>query len=408
MRQKAFDKRFAVVSGALRERLPDSEVVPCYWGDKHGATLSAGGASIPRLWGTRGPGDDAPQEQATAEWGLLFADPLCELRVVAGTEHGDEADAWSMPGVEAAGERVTARLAALRSDGLTAAEADTGTSVGELAALLDATGLLPTYPGALEGVADSAEFAAAAEAADDDTAAATVAVLSARAILAHALAEAGEDALCTGEERDRMAELLSGLLGGGARAGLLVTAALAALAVKVSAQAGMGLLRTPLTKSSTPALGDILRYQAKGEPLRTFLAEHICTAPPDGSTVVIGHSLGGVALVDLLALRQLPQVGLLVTVGSQAAFLHELGALTGLPPLADTLPPAFPRWLNVYDRYDLLAYRAGPVFPKEERISDYEVNSRQPFPLSHSAYWRMPNLYDRIVAEAAGPGVART
>ncbi|MFF9785151.1 hypothetical protein [Streptomyces nigrescens] len=120
-------------------------------------------------------------------------------------------------------------------------------------------------------------------------------------------------------------------------------------------------------------------------------------------TVVIGHSLGGIALVDLCALtavdgRPLSGAYLLVTVGSQAPFLHELGALTGLQPAAG-LPLHFPRWLNIFDRTDLLAYRAQPIFPDDPRVIDHEVSSRQPFPLSHSAYWKLDAVYDRIVEE---------
>ncbi len=96
---------------------------------------------------------------------------------------------------------------------------------------------------------------------------------------------------------------------------------------------------------------------------------------------------------------------LLVTVGSQAPYLHELGALHGLEPGA-ALPDGFPDWLNVYDPSDLLGYRAAPVFPGDGRIADHEVTSRQPFPYCHSAYFGLPALYDRIaaaLADTSGP-----
>jgi hypothetical protein len=83
-------------------------------------------------------------------------------------------------------------------------------------------------------------------------------------------------------------------------------------------------------------------------------------------------------------------VELLVTVGSQGPLLYESGAL---PALAhpDPLPPHMPRWLNVYDRRDLLSYLAAPLFPG--RATDVEVDNRQPFPASHSAYWTNPAVY---------------
>lgn len=63
-----------------------------------------------------------------------------------------------------------------------------------------------------------------------------------------------------------------------------------------------------------------------------------------------------------------------------------------------------PRWLNIYDRQDLLAFMAEPVFPADPRVTDHEVSSRQPFLPCHSAYWKLGAVYDRIahaVAEIA-------
>ena len=73
------------------------------------------------------------------------------------------------------------------------------------------------------------------------------------------------------------------------------------------------------------------------------------------------HSLGGVACVDLLVEAALPQVELLVTVGSQAPFFYEIDALQSLR-FGVPLPEHFPRWLNVYDLRDFLSYVAAGVF----------------------------------------------
>jgi hypothetical protein len=106
----------------------------------------------------------------------------------------------------------------------------------------------------------------------------------------------------------------------------------------------------------------------------------------------------------MAATRQTPVPGLrlLVTVGSQAPFLHELGALAGLSPEA-SLPSAFPPWLNIFDRHDLLAFQAAPVFSGDARVTDREVSSRQPFPVSHGAYWKLPAVYDEIAAAVKEP-----
>jgi hypothetical protein len=55
-----------------------------------------------------------------------------------------------------------------------------------------------------------------------------------------------------------------------------------------------------------------------------------------------------------------------------------------------------PNWLNVYDPRDLLSYVGAPLFPG--RVEDVEVDNRQPFPPSHSAYWANPQVWDAIVS----------
>lgn len=94
--------------------------------------------------------------------------------------------------------------------------------------------------------------------------------------------------------------------------------------------------------------------------------------------------------MDLLATQALPQVRLLVTVGSQAPLLYELNALPALPFGTD-LPPTMPRWVNIFDRRDLLAYTGAGVFPG--RVEDREVDNRAPFPRSRSAYFANERFY---------------
>lgn len=400
VRRQRFNALFEQVSQHLGERLPDAEVAPCYWGGEYGAALAAGGASIPTRRGVRAaPSPDrmaSPLDQETAEWALLLVDPACELRVLAEMGGGD--DGYGVPGVRTEGETVAGRLAELPRE-LT--EGD------ELALLLRSTLLTEHYVAALHQVGESAEFTEACANARDVVAAREVVAAAARAITACLLGAAGADALCTGDDRDRLVDLLVDRLGGTARGpGGRVASVLGTLALRLTTQPALDHWRRPLTEGSVPALGDILRYQARGGPLREFLERQI--AMGEGPAVVIGHSLGGIALVDLLAMAAIRQASmrglrLLVTVGSQAPFLHELGALAGLPPGA-SLPPGFPAWLNIFDRQDLLAFQAVPVFPKDARVRDHEVSSRQPFPVSHSAYWKLPTLYDEIAAAVKAGG----
>lgn len=399
VRRERHDALFGLVRERLGERFPGVEVDSCFWGERFGAEPSAGARSVPGA--PQGPdgGDEA------AEWGLLLADPLCEVRVLAEAgwdgEGEGEGDPFAMPGLRPAGERVLELLHRL-------VEGELPDGPDELRALLDGTGLGVGFRPALEAAADSAEAARAGARAAEEPQARELATALARAVTAAALAAAGADADCTAAERDRLVELLATRLGGGARVpGARAAAVLGRLALRVTTQPLLNTWRGSLTAGAAPALGDILRYQARGAALRAYLRERITARP--GPTVLIGHSLGGIALVDLLALAAadgapVPGAELLVTVGSQAPYLHELGALTALEP-GGGLPYGFPRWLNVYDRQDVLSYLAGPVFPGDLRVTDHEINSRQPFPASHSAYWKQKSLYERIERAVTEAGI---
>ncbi|AZM91889.1 hypothetical protein [Streptomyces sp. W1SF4] len=399
VRRERHDALFALVRERLGERFPGAEIDSCFWGERFGARSGAGARSVP------GTPEGADGGAEAAEWGLLLADPLCELRVLAETgwaDAGPEDDPFAMPGLRPAGEAVLELLRRLAG----APDAD---GPGELRALLDGTGLAAGFRPALEGAAGSAEAARAAARATAEPQARELAASLARAVTAGALAEAGTDADCTAAERDRLVELLTTRLGGGARVpGARAAAVLGRLAQRVTTQPLLNAWRGPLTAGAAPALGDILRYQARGAGLRAYLRERITARP--GPTVLIGHSLGGIALVDLLALAAadgvpVPGAELLVTVGSQAPYLYELGALTALAP-GSRLPYGFPRWLNVYDRQDVLSYLAAPVFPGDPRVSDHEIRSRQPFPASHSAYWKQQSLYERVERAVTEAGMA--
>lgn len=385
VRRERFDALCTLIGDRLTPLLPDAELVPAYWGDDHGANLT-GIRSLPGTPTTRAAELPEPVGQDVALWALLLADPLCELRALAAALDTD--DGLGTPGVQSQGRTV--------ADLLTQ-----GPSSEELSALLHATELIEHYPGAVHLVVQAEEFQDACTRAHQTYDAREVAECAARAVTARMLDSAGEYALCTGDERDRVVLLLTALLGGTARGPIgRAGATLGTLALRLFTQPALNHWRHPLTTGAVPAVGDILRYQARGAELRDFLHKQVTLSSEP--TVLIGHSLGGIALVDLLALAAVrgelhPQVRLLVTVGSQAPFLHEIGALTGLPPGAP-LPKGFPAWLNLYDRHDLLSFRATPVFPDDTRVIDHEIGSRQPFPVSHSAYWKLPATYERIAA----------
>jgi hypothetical protein len=221
----------------------------------------------------------------------------------------------------------------------------------------------------------------------------------ARALVAQAILlsrqQQNEEAIwIDGAERDALVALLLNALGSHTRGvissvkGHLAGLALRYVTTRVERKRGA------ISDAAFPTAGDILLYQARGESIRGCIREAIEQAPPP--VVILAHSLGGIACVDLLILEALPKVELLITVGSQSSFLYEIDALSSLR-FGDPLPAHFPKnWLNIYDPRDFLSYVAAGVFPGEASIMDIEVDNKQPFPQSHSAYWSNKAVWEAI------------
>lgn len=380
VREPAFSKLFGRVQSELHSRRPDLAVEPCYWGGAEGARLWHDGGSVPAYDTTRAivPG---PEDEELALWDLLYQDPLWELRMLAmaGPPGGE-----LPPGRVPPGDTLDASVQTLHPS-------------PELAAALAAAGLAETFESARAAIATSPPYRQALAGASEGLGALRLAV--ARAIVAEALAEqAGQDSVDSpvvpdAAARDHVVLLLVDALGGQER-GVpgLVVAPVRGLALRL-ATARARRRRGALTDATYPGAGDILLYQARGDRIRAFIAKQVAVAA--GPVVLLTHSLGGIAAVDLLAAQPMPSVRLLVTVGSQAPFLYEIGALWSLAH-DDPLPALVPTWLNIYDPRDLLSYVGAPLFP--DRVEDAEVDNRQPFPQSHSAYWANPKVWDAIVS----------
>ncbi|MFD3922700.1 hypothetical protein [Streptomyces sp. NPDC058595] len=393
VRIESYEKSFIRVSRGMAKVRPDAEMVRCYWGDTCGASLGMDGASIPVRDRNRGVLDEPPADDPTALWAVLLADPLAELRAYAAETEAGGTGAGFVPGRRDPWEVFAESVRTLPTDGLEVSP--------ELA---------PYLHRALGRVASELDLLPAGSPQDGG-----VNTLTARAVTAvvlHLADEADEDSdplPVDGADRDtlveQLAERFAGLLGGTDRAlGRVGTSA-----KWLGGQALQFLLwdhselavryRRGMTGKAVPATGDILRYQARGADLRSRVADTVRgtrAAAPDRPVVLIAHSLGGIACVDLLAMEPSLKVDLLVTVGSQAPFLYEMDALTGLRR-GEPLPDSFPRWLNVYDDRDLLGFVASKVFPG--KAADHRVDTRQPFPWSHSAYFAHRKLYDWLGKE---------
>jgi hypothetical protein len=134
------------------------------------------------------------------------------------------------------------------------------------------------------------------------------------------------------------------------------------------------------------------------EVLKTELARAVKAAR--GRPVLpVGLSLGGIALVDLMASWPEAPVEACVTVGSQAPLLYTFDAIPSLP-YDEADPPHLPvPWLNVYDSRDFMSFVAEPLFRRSDGLAsvvDLRVHSGKDFPKAHSSYWELAPLWDAI------------
>jgi hypothetical protein len=358
-----------------RQGLPVA-VRGCFWGEAEGARLRAGGRSIP---GYSETGGRAPTEadELLALWSVLYTDPWYELRllrhlpVAAPALFGQQQPSTMLrqlvedfvPSTALASQLTEADLAGYFEDGLAAIR------------------IAPEL--------DQAVATAPADPLDHRRA-------IARALVAYTLiaAEESNEPSPDGAVRDALTEQLANELHGyGMGVSEFLLRPVKGLAQRLVTRKLTG-DRGSITDAAAPAAGDILRFLANGDGVLAFIRQAVADAAP-GPVHLLAHSLGGIMCVELLARGAITGVAGLVTVGSQAPFLYEIGALPSLMH-PDPLPDHFPPWLNIYDRRDMLSYVGAGVLGK--RVTDVEVNNGQPFPQSHSAYWSNTAVWAAIRA----------
>ena len=369
VRKAAYDAAFDRFAGKLAAVRPGLTVARCYWGDECGSRLNLGGVSIPSGNSARGIGDPIEaDDHDIARWALLEDDPLFELRLVGGEPAGE-----LPPNAVPPGRRLAEAARDLSMD-------DT------VAPLVAACGLSSVFAGAVEAVLGSEPAVLALQ----DAPAGELRQILARAFVAEAMAAADREldgALALdGAHRDELVLAIVAALGGTDRG---IGKFLFSVALKLGVTRPVERRRAAITNAAAPGAGDVLMYLARGGPIRAFIEKAIGQID-DQEVVIVGHSLGGIASLELLATKALPQVTMLITVGSQAPLLYELNALPTVEVGAE-LPASVPRWINVYDVRDLLSYSGEGVFPG--RVSDRPMDNKAPFPRSHSAYFANDAFY---------------
>jgi hypothetical protein len=398
VRDKDYRSSLEKIRDGLGElQISSLKIEGCLWGDPLGTKLNAGGKSIPTYARRGGRGMLTKQDLEIELWMHLYSDPLYELRIPA---LGPPENAAVVPGTLGDSERLDKFV---RNLGISP----------DLRTLLDKAEISKTIENACSSLISSLPYREMLKTVTEPLGNFQDAL--ARAIVAEAMAlyltkRKRDPAIHTDADlRDEVVKLVRNELGPYQAAIREWPGKILFGTGKAMVGVGMTAIGTPLMKwrrgaltdGASPVAGDILLYQSRGERIEDLIRVRIKEVQPP--VVVIGHSLGGIALVDLLIHEDMHElVKLLITVGSQAPYFYEINALRSLE-YKKTLPLHFPPWVNVYDLRDFLSYSAEKVFPG--RATDYEVNNKQPFPESHSAYWNNRATYE-IIARAIGEHVA--
>jgi pimeloyl-ACP methyl ester carboxylesterase len=387
VREEGYSRAFSTFRASVQKRLPEVTVLPCGWGKFLGTELAFGGASIPS-YRERPAKDRTKDFESDLKWAIADADPVHDLRFLALTT-ASEGQRFVIAGTESFAGVLSRKAAGL---------AHTQPLAGELVE----RNVLEYFAAAVDRVMDDPVVVRAVSQAHAPAQRSAVVTALGEAIVAATRQEVelgeGEPLPLHGATRRRWVGLVVDGLGGG---DLSLLGSAFGLAGKVAMRLGgawaLDRWRGRLSDATQPALGDIVRYLSRGDTLRDAVAEVVGSV--DDEVVLVGHSLGGIACLDLLLTRSLPSVRMLMTVGSQGSLLHELDALPGLA-VGQDLPTTFPRWVNVYDRRDLLSYLARPIFG--DGVVDEELDNEAVMPQSHSAYFDNDAFYDLVATYAGG------
>jgi hypothetical protein len=383
VRQPDLQRTLEQIEQKLAVVAPDSRVKACAWGDELGARLHCSGRSIPNYIPLHGQDMPSAKMEARMLWLTLYDDPLFEMRMLANGHSGSGQGGMS-PGFFDEAEAWTDSVRTLAAKASVAAALATAGMAGFIQAAIDDLLAAPEFRDALPNLEEQGT---------------PLPLSAARALVATMTqsAEAAGLAPIQGKVRDELVGAIQQELGGAAM-GVLdwVTRPLIGLAKTLSTRY-LQRNRSRLSDLGNPVIGDLICYQGRGAPIRQRIAEHLRAAP--SPVVVVAHSLGGVAVVDTLLLEAdvRAKVAHLHTVGSQAGMFYEIDGLVGMPYTDEgRLPHGFPSWTNFYDKADMLSYLAAPIFGP--RVTDVELDSAQPFPQSHSAYWTSDQMWSAMSA----------
>jgi hypothetical protein len=384
VRLRSYDAALSLVRKQAAKYLNGAKVHQCLWGDPLGAKLHFDGASIPTYEDT--PGHIQSESEAEfveqASLRMLGEDPLFEVRLLQTlpAPQRERGPNEMSPG------KVSFNLVRNLNPS------------PDFFGILREKDLEDYWSTSHNALVNKPELAQILGSVNRDPREVSRAL--ARALVASLMCSAIEDghSQISAATRKELVDLLIPDLGGQALAPFdWITKPLIGIAKHIGATLATykaRRARRALTDAAFPCAGDIVLYQAHGDDIRRFISDRIREKTSD--LIVIAHSLGGIAAVDLLIKEDFSdRVKGIVTVGSQAPFLYEIDALVSLRS-RQALPAHFPKkWLNIWDPNDFLSYIGEGVFGPEA-VVDFMVKSGLSFPDSHGAYWDQTDVWTKI------------
>lgn len=139
--------------------------------------------------------------------------------------------------------------------------------------------------------------------------------------------------------------------------------------------------------------------------LEDLFDAHESKTKDDPYLIVMAHSMGGNIIYDLctdfLGPESELKIDLLITVGSQFSMFQEIDMFNGveLPTIIEketqiSKPKNIISWINIFDKNDIFAYQATPVFSDVEDF-EYETGFGG-IGGPHGGYFRRFSFYDRL------------
>jgi hypothetical protein len=392
VRKSGFDQTMALLREGFRDK--PIEIDGVCWGPDLGVNVDDKAIEEVLPFTLAKADEIGPEEIGVraALWGELLRDPLLELRMASMRPPAQGNQNAAIPGVQAPDIAMTDMVAGVAqkvSDPLPGGVQ--AQDVREAALWLIKEPLLKSAA------------AATGDALDTDLVNAVARAIAAKALIGYRNElGTGPSALHVADDRDALVQSIVALFPQTKGLGSWLWNGVKALAEGVATHCGRD-RRTGLMNGVSPGVGDILLYERRGDDILAAIEKKIVAlAEQKKRVIVLGHSLGGIMMVDLLSrvrhAGRLP-VEKLITVGSQAPVLFKFDAL-GTMRLKQALPTGTPYrpWLNIFDRNDFLSFCASRAFPgATEGIEDFEVESNVSFPEAHNAYFRQPSFYAKII-----------